>query len=274
MSAKTIIVTRPSGQARQVIEVLTRTIEFSGVAKRSFPEILSLPLLTIVPKTDEVLADHIASALKNADLAIFVSPNAIECVMRLLERDWQDFSKSIIPIGVMGGSSKLALQNHGIGAEEKPTPIVMPQDNEQWDSEGLWHELQSLGWTWQNKKVVIFKGEGGRDWLADTLSKAGAHVEAISTYTRVPLDVDNPAWQAIHDLDFSKSLWMLTSSEAVRYLGSVMQDQFTQSLSSASALCPHHNIADAAQEIGFGEVFTTEPGDEALIKASLAWLTL
>ena len=274
MSAKTIIVTRPSGQARQLIEVLTRTIEFSGVAKRSFPEILSLPLLTIVPKTDEALADQIASALKNADLAIFVSPNAIECVMCLLERDWQDFSKSIIPIGVMGGSSKLALQNHGIGAEENPTPIVMPQDNEQWDSEGLWHELQSLGWTWQNKKVVIFKGEGGRDWLADTLSKAGAHVEAISTYTRVPLDVDNPAWQAIHDLDFSKSLWMLTSSEAVRYLGSVMQDQFTQSLSSASALCPHHNIADAAQEIGFGEVFTTEPGDEALIKASLAWLTL
>ena len=78
----------------------------------------------------------------------------------------------------------------------------------------------------------------------------------------------------INDLDFSKSLWMLTSSEAVRYLGRVMQDQFTQSLSIASALCPHHNIADAAQEIGFGEVFTTEPGDEALIKASLAWLTL
>lgn len=274
MSAKTIIVTRPSGQARQLIEVLTRSIELSGVAKRSFPEILSLPLLTIVPKTDEVLADHIASTLKNADLAIFVSPNAIECVMRLLERDWQDFSKSIIPIGVMGGSSKSALQNHGIGAEENPTPIVMPQDNEQWDSEGLWHELQSLGWNWQGKKVVIFKGEGGRDWLADTLKKAGAHVEAIPTYTRVPLDVDNPAWQAVHDLDFSKSLWLLTSSEAVRYLGGVIQDQFAQSLSSASALCPHHNIADAAQEIGFGEVFTTEPGDEALIKASLAWLTL
>jgi uroporphyrinogen-III synthase len=274
MSAKTIIVTRPSGQARQLIEVLTRSIEVSGVAKRSFPEILSLPLLTIVPKTDEALAGHIASALRNADLAIFVSPNAIECVMRLLERDWQDFSKSIIPVGVMGGSSKLALQNHGIGTEENPTPIVMPQDNEQWDSEGLWHELQSLGWNWSDKKVVIFKGEGGRDWLAETLQKAGAHVEAISTYARIPLDIDNPAWQSIHDLDFSKSLWLLTSSEAVRYLGSVIQDQFTQSLSSASALCPHHNIADAAQEIGFGEVFTTEPGDEALIKASLAWLTL
>lgn len=274
MSAKTIIVTRPSGQARQLIGVLTKSIELSDVAKRSFPEVLSLPLLTIVPKTDDALVDHIASKLHDADLAIFVSPNAIECVMRLIERDWQDFSKSIIPIGVMGGSSKLALNNHGIGLEIKPTPIVMPQGNEQWDSEGLWHALQGLGWSWQNKKVVIFKGDGGRDWLADTLINAGAQLEAISTYTRVPLDIDNPAWQAIHELDFSKSLWLLTSSEAVRYLGSVIQGQFTQSLSSASALCPHHNIADAAQEIGFGEVFATEPGDESLIKASLAWLTL
>ncbi|QWD74809.1 uroporphyrinogen-III synthase [Polynucleobacter sp. TSB-Sco08W16] len=274
MSTKTIVITRPSGQARQLIEVLTQAIEKSGVAKRTFPEILSLPLLTIVPKDNLALADHIASALKDADLAIFVSPNAIESVMRLLERDWQDFSKKIIPIGVMGGSSKLALQNHGIGFEETPTPIVIPASNEHWDSEGLWQELQGLKWDWTNKKIVIFKGEGGRDWLADTLKKAGATIEAISIYTRIPLDVDNPAWQAIGEMDFSKSLWLLTSSEAVRYLGDIAKDQFAQTLGSASALCPHHNIADAAELIGFGEVFTTEPGDEALIKATLAWLTI
>lgn len=274
MSTKTIVVTRPSGQARQLIEVLTRAIEASGVGKRSLPEILSLPLLTIVPKSDEHLADHIATALSNTDLAIFVSPNAIESVMRLLERDWQDFSKKIIPIGVMGGSSHLALKNHGIGLEENPTPIIIPINNENWDSEGLWQELQALQWNWQNKKVVIFKGEGGRDWLADTLTKAGAAVEAISTYSRVPLDLDNPAWHLVREMDLSKSLWLLTSSEAVRYLGEVMKDQFTQNLNAASALCPHHNIADAAELIGFGEVFTSEPGDEALIKSTLAWLTI
>ncbi len=274
MSTKTIVVTRPSGQARQLIEVLTRAIETSGVGKRSLPEILSLPLLTIVPKSDEHLADHIATVLSDADLAIFVSPNAIESVMRLLERDWQDFSKKIIPIGVMGGSSHLALKNHGIGLEENPTPIIIPKNNENWDSEGLWRELGSLQWNWQNKKVVIFKGEGGRDWLADTLTKAGATVEAISTYSRVPLDLDNPAWHLVREMDLSKSLWLLTSSEAVRYLGEVMKGQFIQNLNAASALCPHHNIADAAELIGFGEVFTSEPGDEALIKSTLAWLTI
>ena len=274
MSTKTIVVTRPGGQARQLIEALTSSIDRNLVSRRSLPKILSLPLLTIVPKDDEQLAEHIGRVLMNADLAIFVSPNAIECVMRLLERNWQDFSQKIIPIGVMGGSSKNALQNHGIGQEENPTPIVMPKNNEQLDSEGLWQELQSLAWDWKDKKIVIFKGEGGRDWLAETLKHEGAVVEAISTYTRVPLDLDNPAWLAIDEMDFSKSLWLLTSSEAVRYLGQVAQDRFTQSLENASALCPHHNIADAAEEIGFGEVFTTEPGDDALIKASLAWLTL
>ena len=277
MSTKTIVITRPSGQARQLIEVLTKAIEQSSIAKRSYPEILSLPLLTIVPKDDEHLADHIASALKDADLAIFVSPNAIESVMRLLERDWQDFSKRVIPIGVMGGSSALALKNHGIGHETTPTPIVMPSNSEQWDSEGLWQALNRMESNWLNKKVVIFKGDGGRDWLADTLKKAGAVVKAISTYGRVPLDIHNPAWHAIQEMDISKSLWLLTSSEAVRYLGQVAKNPLLaglQGLQNASALCPHRNIADTAQAIGFGEVFTSEPGDEALIKATLAWLKI
>ena len=274
MSTKTIVITRPSGQARQLIELLSQTIENTGVAKRSLPEIVSLPLLTIVPKDDDQLADHIASVLKDADLVIFVSPNAIESVMRLLERDWQDFSKKIIPIGVMGGSSALALKNHGIGLEENPTPVLIPKNNEQWDSEGLWQELQSLKWNWSNRKIVIFKGEGGRDWLAETLKNAGATVEAISTYTRVPLDLKNPAWHAIQQMDISQSLWLLTSSEAVRYLGQVVNNQLPQGLQSASALCSHHNIADAAQAVGFSEVFTTDPGDEALIKSTLAWLTI
>lgn len=272
MSTKSIVITRPSGQARQQVELLNKAIKQSGI-NSSLVNIISLPLLTIVPKDNEQLADHIASALKDADLAIFVSPNAIESVMRLLERNWQDFSKKIIPIGVMGGSSRLALSNHGIGLEDAPTPVFMPQESGQWDSEGLWKELQKLGWDWATKKIVIFKGDGGREWLADTLKKAGATVEAISTYSRIPLDLDNPAWESIQELDISTSLWILTSSEAVRYLGSIAKDQFSLGLNHAAAICPHHNIADAAQEIGFGEVFTTDPGDEAMIKATLAWLS-
>ena len=269
MSNKTIVITRPSGQARQLSEALRASLLNSGFTPENSPRIVSLPLLTIAPKGDDVLVGQITSALKTADLAIFVSPNAIECTMRLLEQAWQDFSDKPLPIGVMGGSSMVALKNHGIGIESNPTKVILPQKNAQWDSEGLWTELQKLQWDWSSKNILIFKGEGGRDWLAETLKQAGAQVEAFSVYARVPLDLNSPAWNDIHEMDFSKSLWLLTSSEAVRYLG-----QAKLPLDLATAICPHHNIADAAEQIGFGEVFTCEPGDEALIAASQAWLTI
>ena len=284
MNAQTIIVTRPAGQARQLIELLTASLkndELVKQGKQNLPTILSLPLLTIIPKENDIsgsqvdsLADHITTILKDVDLAIFVSPNAIECTMRLLGRSWQDLSKKIIPIGVMGGSSELALHHHGVGLEETPTRILIPENNEHWDSEGLWQKLQSLNSEWSGHKVVIFKGEGGRDWLADTLKAAGAMVETISVYARMPLDIDNPAWEAIHEIDFSQSLWLLTSSEAVRYLGEVMQNKFKQTLLDASAICPHQKIGEAAKAIGFGKVFICEPGDEALMKASQVWFSL
>lgn len=269
MSNKTIVITRPSGQARQLSEALQVSLLSSGFTKQTSPQIISLPLLTIAPKGDDVLRGQITTALKTADLAIFVSPNAIECTMRLLERSWQEVSDRPLPIGVMGGSSLAALNNHGIGLEGNATKIILPQSNAQWDSEGLWSELQALNWNWSSKKVIIFKGEGGRDWLAETLKQAGAQVEAFSVYTRVPLDLNSSAWNDVHEMDFAKSLWLLTSSEAVRYLG-----QAKLPLDLATAICPHHNIADAAEQIGFGEVFTCEPGDEALIAASQAWLSI
>ncbi len=269
MSKKTIVITRPSGQARQLSEALQASLLKSGFTPDVTPQIISLPLLTIAPKGDDVLRGQIATALKTADLAIFVSPNAIECTMRLLEQSWQGFSDKPMLIGVMGGSSMAALKNHGIGVESHPTKIILPQNNAQWDSEGLWAELQKLNWDWSSKTVIIFKGEGGRDWLAETLKNVGAQVEAFSVYARVPLDLNSPAWDDIHEMDFAKSLWLLTSSEAVRYLG-----QAKLPLDIATAICPHHNIADAAEQIGFGEVFTCEPGDEALIAASQAWLSI
>ena len=271
VNTKTIVITRPVGQARHLMELLSAGLSSHALAQP--PQILSLPLLTIIPKTDHQLSSEIIGAMQDADLAIFVSPNAIECTLRLIDCAWQDLARDIIPIGVMGGSSALALQHHGIGSEDSPTPIWMPEENTYWDSEGLWQKLQTLKWNWPSKKVVIFKGEGGRDWLAETLQAAGATVEAISVYTRVPLAVDNPAWLPIHEMNFTDSLWVLTSSEVARYLGNVIEDQFRQSLSDASALCPHHNIADAAKAAGFTNVLISDPGDEALIQASLRWIS-
>lgn len=272
MSTKTIVLTRPTGQAQALLELLNTSLSDHRTFAGEKPRVLSLPLLSIIPKDSDVLRDQVRTALQSADLAIFVSPNAIECTLSLVGKNWQALSPQPLAIGVMGGSSEQTLRQHGIGLEASPTPIWIPTHPEEWDSEGLWRKLQDLHWDWSQRRVIIFKGEGGRDWLADTLQLAGAQVQPISVYSRAPLEIANPLWQPIAALDFAASVWLLTSSEAVRHLGQVMQAQFPQRLRMASAICTHPNIAAAAEQIGFGEVLQCAAGDAAVSAATMTWL--
>jgi uroporphyrinogen-III synthase len=278
MKSTTLVVTRPSGQASALTEALQAAIA-SIAATRSgqdwqAPQILALPLLTIVPKSDPNVAAAIRAAMQTADLAVFVSPNAIECTMRLLGDDWQSIAQRPIPIGVVGQSSYHALERHGIGREAKtPTPIWMPENPAQWDSEGLWEAIQHHFSSWAGRRVVVFRGDGGREWLADQLQSVGAQVEAIAVYSRIPLSESSPQWEKVLNADADGALWILTSSEAVRHLGTVLKQQSRQDyLAGASALCPHHNIARSAYEIGFGAVLECHSGDAALVSAAIAWL--
>ena len=278
MRSTTLVVTRPSGQASALTEVLQAAIA-SIVASHpkqdwQAPQIMALPLLTIVPKSDTKVAAAIRTAMQTADLAVFVNPNAIECTMRLLGDDWQSIAQRPIPIGVVGQSSYHALERHGIGTEAKlPTPIWMPGNPAQWDSEGLWDAIQNRFPSWAGRRVVVFRGDGGREWLADQLQSVGAQVEAIAVYSRIPLSESSPQWEKVLNTHTDDALWILTSSEAVRHLGAVLKQQGRQDyLAGASALCPHHNIARSAKEIGFATVLECHSGDAALVSAAIAWL--
>ena len=278
MRSTTLVVTRPSGQASALTEALQAAIA-SIVASHlkqdwQAPQIMALPLLTIVPKSDTLVAAAIRTAMQTADLAVFVSPNAIECTMRLLGDDWQSIAQRPIPIGVVGQSSYHALERHGIGTEAKlPTPIWMPGNPAQWDSEGLWDAIQSRFPSWAGRRVVVFRGDGGREWLADQLQSVGAQVEAIAVYSRIPLSESSPQWEKVLNANTDDALWILTSSEAVRHLGAVLEQQGRQDyLAGASALCPHHNIARSAKEIGFATVLECHSGDAALVSATMSWL--
>jgi uroporphyrinogen-III synthase len=121
--------------------------------------------------------------------------------------------------------------------------------------------------------VLVFRGDGGREWLADQMQSARAQVEAIAVYSRIPLSESRPQWEKILTAKTDDALCILTSSEAVRHLGAVLKQQGRQDyLASASALCPHHNIARTAKEIGFATVLECHSGDAALVSAAMSWL--
>lgn len=268
-----LVVTRPSGQATGLIEALQTAIT-ELPTKQQPQSIESLPLLTIAAKSDSKLPTAIQGALQTADLAVFVSPNAIECAMRLLGDAWQSIATKVIPIGVVGQSSRDALHRHGVGMEPgSPTPIWMPHNLAESDSEGLWRAIKDHFPNWAGLKVVLFRGDGGREWLVEQLQSVGAQVEVIAVYSRIPLRESSPHWDRVLNANTDDVLWILTSSEAVRHLGAVLKQQGREAyLTNASALCPHHNIANSAKEIGFATVLECHPGDAALVKSVVAWL--
>ena len=64
-----IIVTRPSGQAIRLIELIRGGAQTQAIAVN----VLGLPLLTIVPKNDSGTVTAISKALRNAKLIIYFS---------------------------------------------------------------------------------------------------------------------------------------------------------------------------------------------------------
>ncbi|WP_204267546.1 uroporphyrinogen-III synthase, partial [Escherichia coli] len=51
------------------------------------------------------------------------------------------------------------------------------------DSEHLWEQLSERR-NWAGARVLLLRGDGGRDWLAERLAECGAQVEAVTVYHR------------------------------------------------------------------------------------------
>jgi len=144
-----------------------------------------------------------------------------------------------LPVGLriatVGQGSAKALRDAGI------QDVIAPQDRS--DSEALLAlpPLQDVrGW-----KVVIFRGDGGRELLGDTLKARGAEVEYATCYQR------------------SKTQQNLSA------LLNIKADAIT--LSSSEALGHHARIAAAAQQQGWQKVIQTTGGDDGVVSSLVAW---
>lgn len=110
-------------------------------------------------------------------------------------------------IAVVGQGSARELKKFGVGEVIAPTT--------RFDSEALlcMAELQQI----KGRRVVIFRGDTGRELLGDTLTKRGASVTYAECYIRTRPDTDNAplleSWSknAIHAV-------IITSSEGLRNL--------------------------------------------------------
>ena len=241
LAGKGIVVTRPAEQA----QALAGLIEAAGGRAIRFPAIEIRELEDLGP------FDRLVARLDEFDLAIFISPNAVERAMRLV-RARRELPPGL-KVAAIGGAGVRALAAHGV------TGVIVPR--ERYDSEALLAMPGIAG----ARRVVIFRGEGGRELLGDTLAARGARVEYAECYRRTRPAADPApliaAW-ARGEVDAVT----VTSSEGLHNLCEMIGAVGRARLLSTPLFLPHPRIAEAARLLEVRSIVVTGPGDTGLLE--------
>ncbi len=251
LAGRGILVTRPRAQA----EALARLIREAGGEPLVFPaiEIRDLPDLgPILAKIDR---------LEEFDLAIFISPNAVHKALNLVQarrarRPWP----SRLRVAAVGRGSRRELEQQGFAE------VIAPAAHA--DSEALLAlpELNAVA----GKRIVIFRGDGGRELLGDTLAARGARVEYAECYRRARPAADSAplltAWArgAVHAVTVS-------SGEGLANLFDMLGKLGQQWLRATPLFVPHPRVAESAVRLGVREVLVAGASDAELVARLVAY---
>lgn len=242
LTAVKILVTRPAHQADSLCQLLEA---HGGQAVR-------LPVIDIVDIEDNQALLACRAHLEHIDIAVFVSSNAVERALPTL------LAGGTVPahllVAAVGQQTAKTLQHWGIAAVTAPAPF---------NSEALLTLplLQAV----HGQRIVIFRGEGGRELLATTLRQRGATVDYINVYRRVVPAV--PAWM----VDTSVDLIMVTSGEGLRNLWTLLAGYSW--LPHTPLVLMSARLVDEARALGAqAPVFVApEASDAGLVAAALQW---
>jgi uroporphyrinogen-III synthase len=243
-----IVVTRPREQAEELAHRIARA------GGKTF----LFPLLEIGPTTDPQSLHALVERLHEFDLAIFISHNAVRYGMEAIRARHVGL-KPDLQIAAVGQGSAKAL--HSFKVHE----VIAPQDKS--DSEALLAlpEIQNV----EGKRIVIFRGDGGRELLGDTLKARGAMVEYAECYRRIKPQLDIALLRIS-----APDVITITSSEALAHLWGALDEQGRKWLAAIPLFVPHARIAEAARGLGWNNVITTSGGDDGLLEGLVAWVIM
>jgi uroporphyrinogen-III synthase len=216
---------------------LVRLIEGAGGRAHLLPAI----------EIEDLPAPPALQRLGEFDLAVFVSPTAVSRIMAHVD-DWP----RTLPAAALGGGTRRELERRGV------KNVIAPQAGA--DSEALLAlpELQQVA----GKRIVIFRGEGGRELLGDTLRSRDARVEYAAGYRRTrPKGV--PQWKE-GEIDAIT----VSSSQGLANLIEMLDGAF---LRARPLFVPHPRVAGSARERAVREVVVAGPSDEQVLEALVAY---
>jgi len=135
-------------------------------------EAILFPAIEIELQAENEITRKLQDAGK-FDLVVFVSPNAARAAMPAIRRAGEMLRH--VRLAAVGAGTATELEREG--ARE----IIVPDSG--FDSEALMETLRAL--RPQPRRVLIVRGEGGREWLAESMRTMGAEVEYLECYRRL-----------------------------------------------------------------------------------------
>lgn len=250
LAGKTIVVTRPAHQA----DALCDLINASGGKPVRFPVLeITEPQIPLDPS-------HVQSTLNNTDLVIFISPNAVDYGM-----------KAIASAG--GLPEKVKVAAIGQGSARKLAQLGKPADvfpSDRFDSEALlaMKELQSVS----GQQITIFRGEGGREHLADTLRQRGANVNYIQCYRRVLPNTDTTELLSGLVKETIDAI-VVTSNEGLQNLHDMLNSADRQRLLNVQLFVVSERTRELAKALGFSRlaIIIKQASDQGIVDSLLQW---
>jgi uroporphyrinogen-III synthase len=245
LAGRSVVVTRPLAQAGDLAALI---VAAGG-------EAVVFPLLEINAAADPAPLAAAAAMLNGYTLAIFISPNAVDySVPTLLQRG--PWPVGLTPAAIGQGTVR-ALAAHGIHGTVAPT--------ERFDSEALLALPELQAECVAGRRLAIFRGDGGRELLAETLRERGAQVDCISCYARsAPAAGAGTLLKRWHDGQLDALT--VSSSEGLRYLLDMLDAEGRALLAKTPVFVPHARIAENATALGLNKVILTGPADAGIIE--------
>lgn len=246
-----VLVTRPEQQA----EGLCSSIENLGGTAIRFP------VIEIKQSRNQQDAITVLDNIPQYDIGIFISRNAVDWTMKLLANKTSTLDKlTLIAIGAATAealeqaSSAQVITNSGVNSEALLELDALSAE-----------EIRG-------KKIIIFRGEGGREHLATRLRKRGAKVDYAEVYRRncpqYSRDVIDELW-----LLNTPDVVIVTSNNGLENLFSLLNKEQRNFLSGKQLIVMSERMLDFSITFGFARppILAEESSDEGILNTIVKW---
>jgi uroporphyrinogen-III synthase len=214
---------------------------------------LQFAAIEITAPTDFQSREYARDHIQEFAIAIFISPTAVEKTFEFL---------TVLPAGIrisaIGSRTTSALEAMGLNVD------IIPDGH---DTESLLEHPQLQAGQIAGEKIVIFRGEGGRELLGDTLQSRGAAVFYANMYQRSPPTSASQLSQYLAEAD----IVAISSNQGLQNLYDLATDK--NSLTRHALVVPGERSFTLAKALGFSNIFVAENATDGACMNALEYVT-